>query len=471
MSTCTQGGGGFDTDLSVFELLQDGVGGGCELVQRACNGDSYGEVGCQPLYSRLSFAASGATYFVAVARRSGVLGGNVTLTTTLALPPEPPGVPPPAPPPPPPLDASTDLQILIDRAPSGPPYLVLLEPTVRLWSTLVIPAGKQILLRGQSTRNRTRLQMVPQSMAGADTRVRHFDVQHGAALYLSNLHVEGGVATDVSGSALGACGGAVLIRGGGRLVAQYCRFERNVAELGGAICAVGDGEIELLAVEMDDNFANLGGYDMYLGRPVGTAPPRVDLLGLTLGSPLEGLPAVAALVHVGAWVTSSCVHDRQASCAFYAPQPYTTHAHAATCSAFRGGGTGHVFGATCRCTGGLASAESAEAASLAPYGISPVDGLIIDHRSRRAVGQCTPTFIAEVAHFPRRSIVVQLIKGSGQAEHKFSNITVCPLARTARAVHQSRTPCCAAHPQTCGMPCRIGRASVPTPSCSSPRGA
>ncbi|KAL1523603.1 hypothetical protein AB1Y20_018539 [Prymnesium parvum] len=188
ISTCTIDGG-FDTDLTVFELLD-----GCELRQVACNGDGFGEQGCQPRYSRLSLQSSGSTtYMVAVGGYGGHIGDNITLTATLIEPPVSPLPPPPAASPPPPLH-DDDLQPLIDWAPHDVPFLLMLGPAVQLKGTLFIRKGKRVVLRGAAPHNRT--------VISIQAPVRHFEVQDGAELYLSNIEV-------VGGQARGGCGGAV----------------------------------------------------------------------------------------------------------------------------------------------------------------------------------------------------------------------------------------------------------------------
>jgi hypothetical protein len=68
LSTCTPDGAGFDTDLTVFQLVSEDVNG-LVLEQVACNGDAFDDGTCQPLYSRLSFAADGSSdYLVAISR-------------------------------------------------------------------------------------------------------------------------------------------------------------------------------------------------------------------------------------------------------------------------------------------------------------------------------------------------------------------------------------------------------------------
>ena len=61
---------------------------------------------------------------------------------------------------------------------------------------------------------------------GEEPHVRAFDVESGAELYLANVAIEDARANN-------SCGGAVLVRGRGKLVAQYTVFERNEAREGG----------------------------------------------------------------------------------------------------------------------------------------------------------------------------------------------------------------------------------------------
>ena len=356
LSTCTRGGAGFDTDLSVFEL---GGAGGCELKQVACNGDGFGDQGCQPLYSRLSLASHGnTTYVVAVGGHGGQVGDNVTLTARVTQPETPPPTPPPATPPPSPLH-SADLQTLIDRAPRNRPFVMLLGPVLQLQGSLVIPSGKQVVLRGEAPHNRT--------VVFAESGRRHFEVRDGGELYLSNLEVTGGLAS-------GACGGAVIVHGRGKLVAQYCIFANNLAARGGAVCVKSDGELMMVAVEMVDNYAFDGenGIDINLGRPTITEP-RVELLGVRFSEDNENV-----LTRIGVWTTSSCLSAP--GCLFHhVGRGFDTLAARADCYPLRTSRASHLnIGSQCACTtqATVPFAQTDEQQALAPYGLSPVDSII-----------------------------------------------------------------------------------------------
>ena len=369
LSTCTHGGG-FDTDLTVFELADSG---GCEPKQIACNGDGVGDDDCQPLYSRLSVRSHGnTTYVVAVGAYSGEVGDNVTLTARVTQPQPLPSPPPTAPPPPPLYDE--DLQALIDRAPSGRPYVIRLGSAVQLRGLVVIPTGKQVVLRGEAPRNRTTIV--------AERGSRHFEVQDGAELYLSNLVID-------SGQAGGACGGAVVVRGRGKLIAQYCIFSRNLAARGGAICVESDGALMILVGEMMGNFAtSADGHDIHLGRPV-MSEPRVELLGLQLSR-----DSARAVTQVGAWTTSSCLSDSR--CAFYrVGVGFDTLAPRAYCFAMHMAGLVNLsLGSSCACTvnASVPFAQTDEERALAPYGISPIDTLVV------------PMFTLPTCRLPRKLV-------------------------------------------------------------------
>ena len=273
LSTCsTAAGVGFDTDLAVLrEPLPSGSSGSCiEPEQLACNGDGYGEVGtCQHLYSVLSVSVEvGQRYLIALkGHDSSKFGDNVTLTASV-LPPTPPAAPPP--PPPPPKDQLSDIQHAIDTAPnSSEPLLIHLDTLTELTSTVRVPGWRRVVVRGT---NATSSMPLVRPTGGS---FRLFDVADGGELYLANLHLE-------AGASMG-CGGAVRVRGRGVLVAQYCRFERNRADKGGAICIEDEGRLQLVAVNISNNTAITGvGGNMYLGRPL-TTYPQVDMLGVCIG--------------------------------------------------------------------------------------------------------------------------------------------------------------------------------------------
>ena len=353
LSTCTHDGAGFDTDLSVFEMAGVSADGGCNLVQVACNGDGFGDDGCQPRYSRLSFFAKGSlTYFVAV----GGVGDYVTLTAS--QPPAPPASLPPSPSPPPPLYV-TDLQALIERAPTGRPFVMMLGPTVRLDTTIVIPAGRRVVLRGEGAHNRTAISIEE------DGR-RHFDVLDGAELYLSNLVLEGG-------RSYTSCGGSVRVRGQGKLVAQYCVFARNLAVRGGAVCVESDGELTMVAVDLIGNSASAAaGSDIYLGRPM-LGVPHVDLLGVKL---ISNRDDPEAIMHSGAWATSSCPPQGDACQFHHVDRGYISSASRVNCTGSELRLT--YYGSECKCIpqARVPFAATDEQTALAPYQTSPIDELV-----------------------------------------------------------------------------------------------
>ena len=378
LSTCSERGDGFDTDLALFQLPSSsgGASGCAQPEQLACNGDGYGEAGCQHLYSALSTSvAAGTRYLVALKpHQASVLGDNVTFSASLEQPPPPPLPPPP--PAPPPLPHSSDVQARIDSAPNGSaPILIHLDSDIELNATVTIPAGRRVVLRGTGSR--------PVVVRPGGGSFRLFDVADGGELYLSNLHLEAG--------ATAGCGGAVRVRGQGALVGQFCRFEKNTASQGGgAICVESDGRLQLLAVNISGNTAGPHaapeGANIRLGRPLRSFP-SVDLIGVCLGvgaldcdsvhfsetlTPLRGWPTIW---FEGRWTTSSC-HTAE-GCAFYAiasfhPSPYTN------CQPLAGSTSGDAnYGVRCLChEGSGVGATSHEQIALSPYGFSPVDELL-----------------------------------------------------------------------------------------------
>ena len=446
LSTCTRGGAGFDTDLAVFKLTGQGGGGdggggggydGCALEPVGCNGDGFGEEGCQPLYSRLSFGASeGATYLVAVSGYDGVVGANVTLSVEALRPPAPPRAPPPLAPPPPPLNGAW-LQGLIDRSldDARVPFVLSLDADVQLVETIVIRAPKSVVVRGSSALNQT-------VISGQQLR-RAFDVHDGARLHLANVAIEDAHAPD-------ACGGAVLLRGAGVLVAQHVAFVRNEASRGGAICAEGHADLTLVAVRMESNEAAVEGHDLYLGRPTAARAPLVELRGLTLSGHAAG-----DVARYGAWASSSCppvvtsaaataqeateclfhrvatapAADYRADALYAACTPSLTHVHATNASGVTALSS-RAVGVECECEAGtsLQPGLTLEQRALAPYGLSPVDDLLA-----RAPGtapfeapRCRRHLEAPFrpAGFVDHSAQVVLSKRLAVAEHQALNITL-----------------------------------------------
>ncbi|KAL1529285.1 hypothetical protein AB1Y20_000239 [Prymnesium parvum] len=215
LSTCTPPPAvGFDTDLAVFQ-----VAGNAELErldqleQLACNGDGVGEERCQPLYSRLAFSADAdRDYFVAIGGYDSRFGANLTLTAEYATPPSPPTPPQPQSPPPPLVEVSS-LQSDILAASSVSPLVITLDGVNSINATILVPAPKQVVLRGANSSE-------PAILSGQGVRL--FEVETGAELYLSNLVLRNGFAD-------GQCGGAAYVAGSGVLVAQFVRFENNSA--------------------------------------------------------------------------------------------------------------------------------------------------------------------------------------------------------------------------------------------------
>ena len=456
LSTCTRGGGGFDTDLAVFRLTGQGGGTGCALEPVGCNGDGFGEEGCQPLYSRLSFGASeGATYLVAVSGYDGVVGANVTLSVEALRPPAPPLAPPPLAPPPPPL-GSAWLQGLIDRSSAEVPLVLSLDADVHLVETIVIRAPRTVVLRGAGVHNQTvlsgQLRFPP---AGAEAHVRAFDVHDGARLYLANLVIYDARA------APGACGGAVLVRGAGVLVAQHVAFVHNEASRGGAICVESHGALTLVAVRMESNEAAIEGHDLYLGRPTTARAPLVELRGVTLSG-----HAAADIARHGAWATLSCppaapedgregaaqaaaeaasavagtVSAAASAAAHHTPATtaaclFHRQASASASTLWFGGATnaqcaasvgadGLAYGVACECregVGGRAGAvPSSEQIELAAYGPTPLQQLL-----REVGAECIQAFGAAPVAFASDSMALTVVKGS--ATHATQTLAISVL--------------------------------------------
>ena len=399
LSTCsssTQHALGFDTDLAVFR--PPAASAACSPPEQlACNGDGFGEGGgegddggCQLLYSALSTPVeAGERYLVAIKpHESGSLGDNVTLRASVVVASPPPLAPPPPSPPPSPQVA--DLQLRIDEAAAAAaaegsaPLLIHLDTDTALAATVTVPAGRRVVVRGTNSTAR-------RAVVRAVGDFRLFDVADGGELYLSNLLLERGRAVD-------GCGGAVRVRGRGALVAQFCRFERNLARRGGAICVEGDGRLHLVAVNASGNTAADGGANVYLGRPLSTFP-RVDLLGVCLGADLFDCAQWTRVVletisHVGRWTSASCpaaaasgvaegaqgaaggaAVGAEAACAFHRVGSFSPPSHA-SCAPLRPSSlTSLTYGSVCSCEQG-ASGGTAEQAALSPYGLAPVDEVL-----------------------------------------------------------------------------------------------
>ena len=386
LSTCsTERNVGFDTDLALLNEPLAGSSGACMAPeQMACNGDSFGEANCQVLYSALSASVViGRRYLVALkGHQSSAFGDNVTITAWVGSTPPPSAPPPPLPPPAPQI---IDLQLTIDNAPiSSAPVLINLGTVTELTGTVTVPAGRRVVVRGT---NSTSTRAIVRPGGGS---FRLFDVEDGGELYLSNLQLEAGAGN--------GCGGAVRVRGRGSLVAQFCRFERNRAAKGGAICVEGDGRLQLVAVNISGNTATHGvGANVYLGRPL-TAFSNVDLLGVCAANltggcdvPAQGSSSSSSsssssdvsaaplpfetdtLWFSGVWTTASCLSDM--SCIFHVtdrfePPPF------AQCAPLTTGGD--AYGVHCACIEGFSGADglSDEQRALTPYGTAPVDALI-----------------------------------------------------------------------------------------------
>ena len=89
-------------------------------------------------------------------------------------------------------------------------------------------------------------------MLSGNRRVRVFDVEQGARLYLSNVAVVFGKVESIylPGDSRSACGAAVLLHASAVLGAQFTAFEHNDGQRGGAICSDSDATLELVAVNM-----------------------------------------------------------------------------------------------------------------------------------------------------------------------------------------------------------------------------
>ena len=183
ISTCSGEGVGFDTDLSLFQAV-----GGAQAVeledlqQLTCNGDGYGLVGCQPLYSRLEHSAQpNVTYLVAVGGFDSSIGTNVTLSILVANPPSPP-TPPSTPSPPPPLVQSSELQNAIEDGPDDTPFVITVRGYNEVNATLRIPAPKRVVIRGANSSR--------DAVLSGRNATQLFQVASGASLYLSNLALQ-----------------------------------------------------------------------------------------------------------------------------------------------------------------------------------------------------------------------------------------------------------------------------------------
>ncbi|KAL1523436.1 hypothetical protein AB1Y20_018376 [Prymnesium parvum] len=414
VSTCAQfPDSGFDTDLAVFELT-----GGPELrsldqlKQLNCNGDDYGLQGCQPGYSRLLFdARAGVTYFVAIGGYGGALGSNVTLSIEASTPPSPPWAPQP-PSPPPPMVEATGLQQDIDSGPDTP-FAITLDGVNELNQSIIIPAPKQVVLRGANSSE-------PAVVKGRGTRL--FRVLPGAQLYLSNLILQDGVAT-------AECGGAVYVEGDGVLVSQYVRFENNSAARGGAVCMQSNGLLNLSAVNMSGNRALevLLGHDIYLGRP--TRPfPQANFEGVLLSA--DNGDGGSAIVREGLWASATCPLETAAdslflptsSVAFSRTAPYSS------CTATRLSGgvyANKVYGRTCNCNGDAAPSEHAtpELRALAPYGYSSVDDLL-GTSSQPPVCELLPLSDAQEIYLATDLGIFELIKTPAESQSELINLTM-----------------------------------------------
>ncbi|KAL3919857.1 MAG: hypothetical protein SGPRY_005480, partial [Prymnesium sp.] len=398
LSTCSrQEGEGFDTDLAVFEV----AGGGRleridQLEQLACNGDGFGEQGCQPLYSRLSFFAEIATsYFVAIGGYDSSLGSNVTLTASF-------------------------LQAEISFGPSDVPIVITLDGLSDVNATIFVPSPKRVVILGINA-------TAPAVLRGQGMRL--FEVEGGASLYLSNLHLrDGGVE--------GGCGGAVIVRAGGALVAQFVRFENNSAGEGGAICMDSHGDLNLTAVTMSGNSASSSGYDIHLGRPAASFP-RINLQGVTLGNEIGESGGVGrrlaqqagAISSAGLWVTASCAAGE--NCLFSIDEPIPTPTYS-TCQPTRlggRGGDGEVYGRTCSCAedSGLPVFASPEELATAPYGESSLSRL-----AGRVSRVCRPILQLEVAaEYTSFAYALELRKTAAISEEVTINISVLLNLRAA----------------------------------------
>lgn len=393
LSTCTtQPAAGFDTDLAVFRSIDGGsVSSPADLQQLACNGDGLGQDGCQPLYSRLSFAAeAGVTYYVAVGGYDSSFGSNLTLSLERARPPSPP-TPPLPPSPPPPLASPSFLQQLIDEGSQSVPIELPLLGLNMINSTLTVPAPKTVVIRGANSSARAQL--------SARAIGSMFEVASGAALYLSNVELRDGVAVD------GGCGGAIYVAEGGMLVAQHVRFTNNSAARGGAMCIDGSGELRLIDVRFDANVASVAGHDMYLSRPT-QAVGQVELLGVALGDAAGAnatnqslwVSQVAQISFDGLWTTTSCPATGGPPCLFVSAS-VAERAQYASCTPTLTAG-GEAYGVECACSANaspLATSAPGEAA-LAPYGPTPIE-VLLNLPSSACIRRLELEIPAQVSHW------------------------------------------------------------------------